>query len=78
MMYVAPGTYNVTVSLEPGFFPVSHMVVVTPGGVAAVDFQLEQTGEPIPEYPPSVPPMMLAVAALAAAIMIRRRQRTSP
>jgi hypothetical protein len=75
MMWVAPGTYNVTASLDPGYTPVSHAVTITPGGVAAVDFELEPSGEPIPEYPAAVQPVMLAVAALAAAVMIRRRRR---
>lgn len=75
MMWVAPGTYNLTASSEPGFTPVSHMVTVSDGGTAAVDFQLEPSGEPIPEYPVAIQPVMLAMAALAAAIMIRRRHR---
>jgi hypothetical protein len=78
MMWVAPGTYNVTASSEPGYIPESHMVTVSDGGSAAVDFQLEPSGEPIPEYPVAIQPVMLAVAALAAAIMIRRRHRAHP
>jgi hypothetical protein len=78
MMWVAPGTYNVTASSEPGYLPETHMVTVSDGGSAAVNFQLEPSGEPIPEYPVSVQPVMLAVAALAAAIMIRRRHRARP
>ena len=78
MMWVAPGTYNVTASSDPGYTPVSHMVTVSPGGVAAVDFQLEPSGKPIPEYPSTLAPVMLAIAALAAAIMIRRRGRANP
>lgn len=78
MMWVAPGTYNVSASSEPGFIPQAHEVTVTPGGVATVDFNLEPSGKPIPEYPSAVQPAMLVVAALAAMIMIRRRQRTLP
>jgi len=78
MMWVAPGTYNVTASSEPGYLPESHMVTVSDGGSAAVDFQLEPSGKPIPEYPVPFQPVMLAVAALAAAIMIRRRHRARP
>jgi hypothetical protein len=75
MMWVAPGTYNVTAASDPGFLPQAHEVAVTPGGVAMVDFYLQPSGKPIPEYPPSLQPVMLAVAALVAVIMIRRRQR---
>ena len=78
IMWVDPGTYKVTASSDPGYIPVSHMVTVSPGSATAVDFQLEPSGEPIPEYPASLPPVMLAVAALVAAIMIRRRQRAHP
>jgi len=78
IMWVAPGTYNVTASSDPGYIPVSHMVTVSDGGAAAVDFQLEPSGKPIPEYPVPLQPIMLAVAALAAAIMIRRHRRAHP
>jgi len=75
VMRVAPGTYDVTASSDPGFVPQTHAVTVSDGGVATVDFYLEPTGKPIPEYPSSLQPVMLAVAALVAVIMIRRRQR---
>ena len=75
IMWVAPGTYNVTASSEPGYIPVSYTVTVSDGGSATVDFELEPSGKPIPEYPVAIQPVMLAVAALAAAVMIRRRHR---
>jgi len=77
IMWVAPGTYNLSVSLDPGFTPQSQMVTVSDGGVVAVDFQLEPSGKPIPEYPSAVQPVMLVVATLAAAIVLRRRRLTS-
>jgi hypothetical protein len=77
IMWVMPGTYNVTASLDPGYTPVSQMVTVSPGGVAAVDFQLQQSGKPIPEYPSIVQPIMLGVATLAAALILRRRRVAS-
>lgn len=75
MMWVEPGTYNVSASSEPGFIPQAHEIIVTPGGVATVDFSLEPSGKPIPEYPSSLQPAMLVVALLVAVIMIRRRQQ---
>lgn len=75
VMWVAPGTYNVTATSDPGFIPEAHQVAVTPGAVATVDFYLQPSGKPVPEYPSSLQPVMLAVAALVAVIMIRRRQR---
>ena len=75
IMWVVPGTYNVTVSLDPGYTPVSKMVTVSPGGVVTADFQLEPSGKPVPEYPPLLQPAMLVVALLVAVIMIRRREQ---
>jgi len=74
MLWVTPGTYNVTASSEPGFIPQSKMVVVTDGGVAGgVDFQLEASGNPIPEYPESLLPIVLLATTIAAVVIIRRR-----
>ena len=74
VLWVAPGTYNVTASSEPGFTPQSKMVVVTDGGVAGgVDFQLEASGNPIPEYPTSLLPIVLLATTTAAIVIIRRR-----
>ena len=78
MMWVPAGTYNVTASSDPGFIAESHEITVTPGGVAVVDFNLKPSGEPVPEYPQSLQHVMLVVAALAAIVLIRRRQRAMP
>jgi len=75
VMWVAPGTYNVTASSDPGYIPDAHEVVVSPGGVATADFYLKPSGNPVPEYPPALQPVMLVVAALVAVVMIRRRPR---
>jgi hypothetical protein len=76
VMYVAPGTYDVTASSEPAFISQSKTVTVTPGGVAGgVDFQLESSGKPIPEYPSIAQPVLLLMATLAAAVFIRRRSQ---
>jgi len=76
IMWVAPGVYNLSVSLEPGFTPQSQMVAVSDGGVVVIDFELEPSGEPIPEYPAAIQPVMLVVATLAAAMVLRRRRPT--
>jgi len=47
VMYVNPGTYNVSASSDPGFIPQTHEVTVTLGGVATVDFQLQPSGCPV-------------------------------
>ena len=46
VVWVAPGTYDVTASSDPGFIPQTHTVTVPPGGVASVDFQLQASGIP--------------------------------
>ena len=76
MMSVAPGAYNLSVS-PLGFVPQSRMVTVSDGGAVVVDFELQPSGKPIPEYPSAVQPVMLVVATLAAAIVLRRRRLTS-
>jgi len=73
MMWVAPGSYNLTVSAGPGYISVSKPVTVTEGGVATADFELQPSGNPIPEYPSVAQPVMLLIAALATAVLIRRR-----
>ena len=73
MMWVAPGSYNLTVSLDPGYAPASKTVTVTEGGIATADFELQPSGKPIPEYPSVAQPVMLLIAALAAAVLVRRR-----
>jgi len=65
MMWVAPGSYNLTVSVDPAYTPVSKAVTT--------DFELQPSGKPIPEYPSVAQPIMLLIAALAATVLIRRR-----
>lgn len=70
---VPPGTYNVIASSDPGFVPQSKIVTFSPGGiVAGVDFQLQPSGEPIPEYPGPLVPVLLVITILATAIISRR------
>jgi hypothetical protein len=49
------------------------MVTVNEGGIATADFELQPSGEPIPEYSPVAQPVMLLIAALATVVLIRRR-----
>jgi len=73
MMWVAPGSYNLTVSVDPAYTPASKTVTVSAGGIATADFELQPSGKPIPEYPSVAQPVMLLIAALAATVLIRRR-----
>ncbi len=74
MMWVAPGTYNISVSVSAGFTPESKMISVFPGSASVVDFELQPSGEPIPEYPPQLQPFMLLVAVIASGILLRQRR----
>ena len=76
MMWVAPGSYNLTVSVDPALVPESKTVTVSDGGITTADFELQPSGKPVPEYPPMTQPLMLLIAALAATILIRRRNHT--
>jgi hypothetical protein len=73
VMWVAPGSYNLTVSVDPAYTPESKTVTVSDGGIATADFELQPSGTPVPEYPSAVQPVMLLIAALGATILIRRR-----
>ncbi|MGA2238491.1 MAG: hypothetical protein ABSG74_04695 [Candidatus Bathyarchaeia archaeon] len=76
VLYVAPGTYEVTASPNQAFISQSKTVTVSPGGMAGgVDFQLEPSGKPIPEYPSVTQPILLLMATLAAAVFLRQRGR---
>jgi len=75
---VPPGTYNVIASSDPGFTPQSKMVTFSLGAmVTGIDFRLQPSGEPIPEYPAPFISALLIIAIIAAAIMIRRRRLAS-
>lgn len=83
VLYVPSGTYEVTASPNQAFISQSKTVTVSPGGVArGVDFQLEPSGKPVPEYPSVAQPVLLLVATLAVAVFLRRcgqaRSRADP
>jgi hypothetical protein len=75
MIWAPPGSYNVTASSPsygPALIPMTQSVVVSDGGSVGVDFYLQPSGKPVPEYPSPLAPVMLALAALAVVIMTRR------
>jgi hypothetical protein len=75
-MWLPAGTYTVTASSDPGFYPQSANVVVSPGSSASQDFYLKPTGKPIPELPPWTPPFIILATLMITAIAVRR-QKTS-
>ena len=44
MMWVAPGTYSLSASRDPGFIPQAQNITVPDGGVVVVDFSLQPSG----------------------------------
>jgi hypothetical protein len=70
--YVPQGLYNVTV-VEPGYVSYSNAVVVSPGSTSTINFYLEQSHIPVPEFPAG---MASAVAMLAFAAVLIAARRT--
>jgi len=78
VLWLAPGTYNITASSDAGFYPDSaDNVVVSPGSSTSIDFTLQPTGEPVPELPPWAQPLIL-LSAMAITVVSVRRYRARP
>jgi len=75
-MWLPAGTYTVTASSGPAFYPDSaENVVISPGSSTSIDFTLQPTGEPIPELPPWAQPLILLTALSITVITVRRYRR---
>ncbi len=75
MMWLPAGTYDITASSSPGFYPDTQSgVVVSPGSSASIDFTLKPTGQPIPELPPWSQPLVVLCTLMITAIAVRRRR----
>jgi hypothetical protein len=73
-MYVFPqGLYNVTV-VEPGYVSYSNAVVVSPGSTSTINFYLEESHIPVPEFPAGMA-SAVTVLALGAVLIAARRTR---
>jgi len=72
-MYVPQGMYNVTVA-EPGYVAYSSAVSVGPGSTSTINFYLEQSHVPVPEFPSGMV-SVVAVLALAAVLIATRRTK---
>jgi hypothetical protein len=69
-MYVPGGTYNVTVYAQ-GYKSQNFTVAISDGGVRNINFVLERSNTPIPEFPAQILFAMM-VAAIAATLLVRR------
>jgi len=74
VMWLPAGTYDITASSDPGFYPKSASVVVSPGSSTSVDFTLEPTGKPIPELTPWTQPIIILVTLTITAVAVRRQK----
>jgi hypothetical protein len=70
-MFVPAGNYNVTV-VEPGYKPYSSAVSVSPGSGSTINFYLEQSHVPVPEFPSGMI-SVIAIVALSVAVLAMRR-----
>jgi hypothetical protein len=73
-MYVPQGLYNVTV-VEPGYVPYSSSVAVSPGSASTINFYLEQSHIPVPEFPSGMVSAVTVLALAAVLIAARRTKR---
>jgi hypothetical protein len=73
MIVYPAGNYNVTVA-EPGYKPDSSFVSVAPGSGSTINFYLEQSHVPVPEFPSGMI-SIIAIVALSAAVVAMRRTR---
>jgi hypothetical protein len=72
-MFVPVGLYNVTV-VSPGYKAYSMSINVADGSASAINFYLEQSGVPVPEFQPATFSIVLFVAL--ASVLIAKRATT--
>ena len=71
-MFVSPpGFYNVTV-IQPGYVKYSSVVAVSDGSTSSINFYLEQSHVPVPEFQPNFT-LMVMILTLGAALVVRKR-----
>ena len=73
-MYVPSGLYNVTV-VEPGYLAYSNAVSVAPGSASSINFYLELSHVPVPEFPSGIVLSVTLVLTLSAALLAIRRTK---
>jgi hypothetical protein len=69
-MFLPVGAYNVSIS-QPGYKPYSSTVAISDGSSSTVNFYLEESGVPIPEFPASTV-SMIVVIVLAVTLLTRK------
>jgi hypothetical protein len=74
-MYLPAGYYNVT-AIEPGFVPHTIFVAVSDGSSSSINFYLEQSHIPVPEFQPQMILIVMVVALTATLLAKRTRKQT--
>ena len=72
-MFVPTGSYNVTV-IQPGYLSYSNAVAVSDGSTSHINFTLEQSHVPVPEFQPNLA-LVVMILTLGAALVIRKRSK---
>jgi hypothetical protein len=75
-MFVPPGNYLVTAQM-PGYIEQAYDVSVSEGGSVTLNFYMEQSGIPIPEFNEYVTMLMTAVSLLLVVFIMRKRNTTN-
>jgi hypothetical protein len=73
-MYVPQGTYNVTV-VQPGYIAYSSVVSVSAGSASTINFYLEESHVPVPEFPSGVASAIAVLALAAVLVAVKRTKR---
>lgn len=73
-MYVPAGVYNVTVAY-PGYKAYSNTVAVSDGSASTINFYLEESHVPVPEFPTGMASTIAVVAITAALAVMKLRKR---
>jgi hypothetical protein len=73
-MYVPQGTYNVTV-VQPGYVPQGNIVAVSAGSASTINFYLEESHVPVPEFPSGMASVIAVLAFAAVLVAVKRTKR---
>ena len=73
-MFVPQGRYNVTV-VQPGYVPYSSIVAVSAGSASTINFYLEESHIPVPEFPSGMASAIAVLALAAVLVAVKRTKR---
>jgi hypothetical protein len=73
-MFVPQGTYNVTV-VQPGYVPYTSVAAVSAGSASTINFYLEESHVPVPEFPSGMVSAIAVLAFAAVLVAVKRSKR---